>query len=456
MNADSITRGRQGRPLARASAQQGGKQDRQLAAIVDTAAKLSREQRPRGPRRRPRARQPKSKDPGILGAPGSRVVVDPPSKTTVIEGDDFITNINLDGSQGGTFVIATNPGIPTSFPMASAEAAIYEKYVVENMEYYLVPAVTEYGASEGQVILMYDYDAADAAPESVTEVLNNIPRAEGMPYHMLRLPLSPKKLNGGMTEGKYIRTSLLLPTGTDIKTYDAGNLYVFLYGVDGPNLPADALIGKLHVKYRLRLLNRQLPTLRGVTDRPTRNYVYTQCTSRMDNAGIQFDDTGPDPVSDWRDWPSNPNIMKLWEPAAEAIPLTASEAGPYQPLPKAYGGLGPVFANFPAIELPEGRFLLIAQLTLNANGHDSVDGNIDYCRVRLRQRFEADNDSYPAWGKEMFLTHHEESAGFSMRGGSVDLMVALAGPYTAQLQYQLGTDANVGAEGYYTIQVIAL
>lgn len=453
MNADSITsRNARGTP-SRALATTRGKQDRQLAAIVDTASKLAREQRPAGRRRPRRARQPR--DPGILGAPGSRMVLDKPGRNTVIEGDDFITEILVTSGEG-TYAVPINPGIPTSFPIASAEAKVYERYVFEQLEYYLVPTVTEFGASEGQVILMCSYDADDPEPPSITAVLNNIPRAEGMPYHLLRLPLAKSRLNG--KEGKFIRTDLVLPTGTDIKTYDAGVVYVFASGISGPNLPtSNARIAKLHVKYRLRLLNQQVVQNQGVTSLPPRNFQYSNYTSTISNTGVHFPDYAG---GGWSDFTSfvNSGDAHYWDFGRQPEPVNYDIVDAYAPLGDLSGGFGKIFDSAGAFSVPQGRYLFTANVTINADNHDSDPGNVDFFRIMLIRTGDEAN-SFPFFGKELSLTHHQEPVSgydFSFRGGSVDLIGCIPGPADYTLMYQLGTDANQGAAVYWTISIAAL
>jgi len=167
-------------------------------------------------------------------------------RTQVIEEDEYIGEVS--GSVGfATTAYPLNPGQSSTFPWANKIASLYEKYDFEAVEFYYKREVSEYASNgqTGKVILSFDYDAADSAPTSKQQVEDTVPHVDGMPCTpTIRLPLDVACIRN--SPAKYVRPGLQ-PTNTDIKTYDAGNLYVSTYGNAGTTV-----IGELRVRYRVR------------------------------------------------------------------------------------------------------------------------------------------------------------------------------------------------------------
>lgn len=167
----------------------------------------------------------------------------------VITQDEFITDIS-----GSTSFSATgynvNIGDSVLFPWGSKNAAQYEKYAFDYLEFYFKPTVSAFATNgqQGKVIFMFDYDAADATPISKRYMEDSDPHVDAMPYQSMSLKVDTRRANSS-PDGKFIRVGGI-PGGTDIKTYDVGKLFVGTSG-NFTNTP----IGELHVRYRVRLLN---------------------------------------------------------------------------------------------------------------------------------------------------------------------------------------------------------
>jgi hypothetical protein len=165
----------------------------------------------------------------------------------VIEEDEYIGEVN--GSVGfNTTAYPINPGQSSTFPWAYRIAALYEKYRFEKIEFYYRREVSEYATNgqTGKVMLSCDYDASDAAPTTKQQVLDTEPHEDGMPCKdtiVLRLDCTQMQRQ----DGCYVRPGAQ-PANTDIKTYDAGNLYVSTYGNANTSV-----LGELRVRYRCRL-----------------------------------------------------------------------------------------------------------------------------------------------------------------------------------------------------------
>jgi len=160
-----------------------------------------------------------------------------------VEEDEYIADVN--GSVTfATTAFPVNPGQAATFPWLSKQAAQWEKYYWEYLEFYYKPEVSAFAqnGAAGKVILSMDYDAADAPPSSKQQAEDTDPHADAMPYEDLLLQLDPYEMFQ-MGLSKYVRPGGL-PGSTDIKTYDSGNLSVSTIA----NVNA-TLIGELHVRY---------------------------------------------------------------------------------------------------------------------------------------------------------------------------------------------------------------
>jgi len=160
-----------------------------------------------------------------------------------VEEDEYIADIS--GSAGfATTAFPVNPGQVGTFPWLSKQAAQWEKYRWEYLEFYYKPEVSAFAANgaTGKVILSMDYDASDAPPSSKQQAEDTDPHTDAMPYEDLLLALDPRQMFE-MSDSKYVRPGGL-PGSSDIKTYDSGNLSVSTIANN-----STALLGELHVRY---------------------------------------------------------------------------------------------------------------------------------------------------------------------------------------------------------------
>jgi len=185
----------------------------------------------------------------------------------IIEKDEYI------GEVAGTpdFAVTQFPvniGQKSTFPWGSIEAQQWEKYEFLACEFYLKPEVTQYtvNANSGKVILSFDSDATDAPPASKQEAEDIMPMADGMSYQTIQMSI-PKFILNSHLDSFYVRTGNL-PGGSDIKTYDLGNLFVSTMGqgADVPNMM------ELRVRYTCKLM---IPILESITAAPQNNSVST-------------------------------------------------------------------------------------------------------------------------------------------------------------------------------------
>lgn len=146
--------------------------------------------------------------------------------------------------------LALNPGIPTTFPWLAVEAQGWEQYKFNRLRFcYYSRCAT---STPGSIMLVPDYDAADAAPSSEQIASSYSDTSEYVPWkEVFCCELDPKALTDA-GDRKFVRTGTLA-ANLDIKTYDGGNLH--LCTVDGTAVSW----GKLWVEYDVEFFKPQLP-----------------------------------------------------------------------------------------------------------------------------------------------------------------------------------------------------
>jgi hypothetical protein len=177
-------------------------------------------------------------------------------RSQVIEENEYIADVM--GSVSLSVVpFAVNPGQAATFAWGSQIASLYERYHFDFVEFYYTASVSGF-ATQGQagaVVLSADYDAADAPPTSIRQIEDTDPHTvPALPStSVIALKLDPKSM--GSSDSKYVRPGAQ-PANTDIKTYDAANVFLSVSGCANTSK-----IGELHVRYRCNLMK---PVLESV------------------------------------------------------------------------------------------------------------------------------------------------------------------------------------------------
>jgi len=159
-------------------------------------------------------------------------------EVTVIKHREFISDV--DGTVAYTATAyPVNPGQSVTFPWLSAIAKNYEKYRFRSLKFCFESATSSNTA--GLTILAVDLDSSDPTPASKAQIMQykNASRANAWLEHCTILPEMVPEL--------YVRPGAL-PTNTDIKTYDAGNLF---YAAS--QFAADGFAGELYAEYEVEL-----------------------------------------------------------------------------------------------------------------------------------------------------------------------------------------------------------
>jgi len=145
--------------------------------------------------------------------------------------------------------LSLNPGVAATFPWLSNEAAGWESYRFNRLRAIWVP--TSGTAVAGDIMMAPDYDAADAAPGSETNMSAYTDAEEANVWARFACDMESDLLNGE-SRRKFVRTGALA-ANLDIKTYDSGNLFV------ASTDDAAANTGKLWLEYDVTLYNPHVP-----------------------------------------------------------------------------------------------------------------------------------------------------------------------------------------------------
>jgi hypothetical protein len=146
-----------------------------------------------------------------------------------------------------------NPGLSATFPWLSTIAGSFEQYKFSRLRFhYVTRAPTSY---KGSILMAPDYDALDAVPSSEVVASQMDGAVEDSPWKEQFLDLNVQDMFP-MGPRKYIRTGLI--SSTDLKTYDAGQVFVCAVTCDDTNA-----IGKLWVDYEVELHIPQNPSNAG-------------------------------------------------------------------------------------------------------------------------------------------------------------------------------------------------
>jgi hypothetical protein len=146
-----------------------------------------------------------------------------------------------------------NPGLSTTFPWLSTIAGSFEQYKFIRLKFhYVTRAPTSY---KGSILLAPDYDALDAVPSTEIAASQMDGAIEDSPWKEQTLVLNVQDMFP-MGPRKYIRTGLI--SSTDLKTYDAGQVFVCAVSCDDTSA-----LGKLWVDYEVELHIPQNPSNAG-------------------------------------------------------------------------------------------------------------------------------------------------------------------------------------------------
>lgn len=167
-------------------------------------------------------------------------------QSVIIEETEYIGEITSNSTSFSLLnTYPINPGQASTFPWLSTIAKNYEKYEFLALQWIYKPEVSQYATNgqTGKILMSVDYDASDAPPQNKQQMEDVVPHSDAMPYQQLKLNCKPKEMHKN-SDAKFIRPGNL-PANSDIKTYDAGNLFVGISAI----ATNTGTLGELHVKY---------------------------------------------------------------------------------------------------------------------------------------------------------------------------------------------------------------
>jgi hypothetical protein len=172
---------------------------------------------------------------------------------------EYIAEVTAGATNPSVFKVtqyAINPGQAATFPWLSRISANYESYVFEELRFkFETEAPTSLG---GSLVLAVDYDASDPEPTSKQQAMTYRSSVRSAPWAPCEHRSLPEDLHKSKTN--FVRINAQ-PNGTDIKTFDIGNLYVISQGV----LTGGSVLGELYVEYVVNLLTPVYESVAGVT-----------------------------------------------------------------------------------------------------------------------------------------------------------------------------------------------
>lgn len=171
-----------------------------------------------------------------------------PNGDAHIKHREYIADITAGTGTATVFTSSTyavNPGQATTFPWLSRIASNYESYVFNSLRFdYETEAPSTLG---GTLVLTLDYDASDAAPNTKQQAMTYRGAVRSAPWSACQHASLAEDLH--KSKSNFIRPGVQ-PAGTDIKTYDIGNLFAISQGVS----TASAVLGELYVEYDVLLM----------------------------------------------------------------------------------------------------------------------------------------------------------------------------------------------------------
>lgn len=142
-----------------------------------------------------------------------------------------------------------NPGLAGVFPWLSLMAQNFEVYEFHKLKFiYQASCPT---SQAGTLYMALDYDAGDSAPQNKAELMSNMSAVSSSIWASNSITYDTNMRQ--YMSNRFTRNASLA-SNLDVKTYDAGNLYVAIEGA------ATTSPGNLYVEYDVSLRIPQIPS----------------------------------------------------------------------------------------------------------------------------------------------------------------------------------------------------
>jgi len=156
---------------------------------------------------------------------------------------EYIADINGTASFSVTQG-SINPSLSGLFPWLSQFGLAYESYSFNRLRFVVEPIAAT--SSAGQMMLAIDYDSADAAPTTKTEILQYKGCVAGPVWNMLTCTATGKD-ESALGKRRFVRAGDL-SANQDVKTYDVGNFFIASQGT-ASTIAASALFVEYDVEF---------------------------------------------------------------------------------------------------------------------------------------------------------------------------------------------------------------
>lgn len=133
-----------------------------------------------------------------------------------------------------------NPGLMTTFPWLSNIAGSFDRYIFKRLIFRYKPTCPT--TTTGQVVFAWDYDALDPIPRNNREMCQETFWKAISPWQSTSFAIP------GVNKNLYTRNAVI--AGSDLKTYDIGQLFISV------DVDADA-VGYIEAEYDVVLKDKQ-------------------------------------------------------------------------------------------------------------------------------------------------------------------------------------------------------
>jgi hypothetical protein len=165
------------------------------------------------------------------------------SKTVRIMERERVFTLNGSAAFKVQKTIQVNPALPAFLPWLSTMAQLYEKYRVKSIRvmYHNLCGTS----AAGNVLMSFDPDVLDSAPSDAVSFSQSTRYIDGAPWRMLTLNIP------GSNQALFTRSSTP-PTGSDLKTYDYGQIHIATEA-----MADESAVGYVEIAYDFEFLERQ-------------------------------------------------------------------------------------------------------------------------------------------------------------------------------------------------------
>jgi len=178
---------------------------------------------------------------------------------------EFVQDLTAANSAFTATMLAINPGVSSAFPWLSSQAVRYESYLFHKLHYIYEPMVST--STNGSLMLAVDFDAADTVPANKTALMANQSAVRTSVWNSVTYKAKEANLAKFGVQ-RYTRGNNR-PAGTDVKTYDVGNLIFAWVGTP----TSQTTLGELYVEYDVELFTPQIDSTTAVANQPSQTTV---------------------------------------------------------------------------------------------------------------------------------------------------------------------------------------